>query len=155
MSNSLWLHGLAHGIIQVRILEWVALPFSRGSSQPRDRTQVSHIAGGFFTGWATREPKSQREVGPEWDLWGWIAFVQVGHKRKWEWKGVAKSVRGTECRSRSFNWYCGWKQRWEIRLRSLCIFFGRQQSMIKGFWHDLGRVWEDSSWDKFQDAKDR
>ena len=39
-----------HGILQARILEWVASPFSRGSSQPRGRTQVSHIAGGFFTG---------------------------------------------------------------------------------------------------------
>ena len=38
-----------HGILQARILEWVGFPFSRGSSQPRDRTQVSHIAGGFFT----------------------------------------------------------------------------------------------------------
>ena len=38
-----------HGILQARILEWVAVPFSRGSSQPRDQTQVSHIAGGFFT----------------------------------------------------------------------------------------------------------
>ena len=38
-----------HGILQARILEWVAFPFSRGSSQPRDRTQVSHIAGGVFT----------------------------------------------------------------------------------------------------------
>ena len=38
-----------HGILQARILEWVAFPFSRGSSQPRDRTQVSHMAGGFFT----------------------------------------------------------------------------------------------------------
>ena len=37
-----------HGILQARILEWVAFPFSRGSSQPRDQTQVSHIAGGFF-----------------------------------------------------------------------------------------------------------
>jgi len=36
-------------ILQARILEWVAFPFSRGSSQPRDRTQVCHIAGGFFT----------------------------------------------------------------------------------------------------------
>ena len=36
------------------ILEWVAFPFSRGSFQPRDYTQVSHIAGGFFTSWATR-----------------------------------------------------------------------------------------------------
>ena len=39
----------AHGILQARILEWVAFPFSRGSFQPRDRTQVSRIAGGFFT----------------------------------------------------------------------------------------------------------
>ena len=38
-----------HGILQARILEWVAVPFSRGYSQPRDRSQVSHIAGGFFT----------------------------------------------------------------------------------------------------------
>ena len=38
-----------HGILQARTLEWVAVPFSRGSSQPRDRTRVSHIAGGFFT----------------------------------------------------------------------------------------------------------
>ena len=37
------------GILQARILEWVAFPFSRGSSQPRDQTQVSHIAGGFLT----------------------------------------------------------------------------------------------------------
>ena len=44
-----------HGILQARILEWVAFPFSRGSSQPRDQTQVSRIAGGFFTRWATRE----------------------------------------------------------------------------------------------------
>ena len=44
-----------HGILQTRILEWVAFPLSRGSSQPRDRTQVSHIAGRFFTSWATRE----------------------------------------------------------------------------------------------------
>ena len=43
------------GILQARILEWVAFPFSRGSSQPRDQTQVSRIAGRFFTSWATRE----------------------------------------------------------------------------------------------------
>ena len=44
-----------HGILQARILEWVAFPFSRGSSQPRGWTQVSHIAGRFFTSWATGE----------------------------------------------------------------------------------------------------
>ena len=44
-----------HRILQARILEWVAFPFSRGSSQPRYRIQVSLIVGGFFTSWATRE----------------------------------------------------------------------------------------------------
>ena len=43
------------GILQARILEWIAIPFSRGSSQPRDQTQASLIAGRFFTIWATRE----------------------------------------------------------------------------------------------------
>ena len=54
MSNSLWPHGLLHGILQARIVEWVAVSFSRGSSQPRDQTQVSCTASGFFTR-ATRE----------------------------------------------------------------------------------------------------
>ena len=44
-----------HGILQARILESVAISFSRGSSWPRDGTQVSHIAGRFFTDWAPRE----------------------------------------------------------------------------------------------------
>ena len=52
-----------HGILQARILEWVAFPFSRGSSQPRDRTQVSRIAGGFFTNWAIREAPSAMKAG--------------------------------------------------------------------------------------------
>ena len=44
-----------HGILQARILDWVAIPFSRGSSQPKDQTWVSCIAGRFFTVWAARE----------------------------------------------------------------------------------------------------
>ena len=44
-----------HGILQARILEKVAIPFSWGSSKSRDQTQVACIAGGFFTRWATRE----------------------------------------------------------------------------------------------------
>ena len=47
-----------HGILQARILEWVAISFSRGSSQPRDQTWVSCIAGRFFTNWAMREAHS-------------------------------------------------------------------------------------------------
>ena len=44
-----------HGMLQTRILQWVAFPFSRGPSQPRDQTQVSRTAGRLFTSWATRE----------------------------------------------------------------------------------------------------
>ena len=51
------LPGSIHEIFQARILEWVSISFSRGSSQPRDQTQLSHIAGRFFTNWATREGK--------------------------------------------------------------------------------------------------
>ena len=50
---------LSTGILQARILERIAMPSSRGSSQPRGRTQVSHIAGRFFTFWATREAQQQ------------------------------------------------------------------------------------------------
>ena len=59
MSNSLWSHGLfiVHGILQAWILEWIAVPFSRGSSQPRDQAQVSCIADRFFSSWATREAR--------------------------------------------------------------------------------------------------
>ena len=60
-----------HGILQARILEWVAISFSRGSSQPGDQTQVSRIAGRRFNLWATRE-------------------AEIGEKNKWE-KQKAKS----------------------------------------------------------------
>ena len=46
---------LSMGILQARIMEWIAIPSSTGYSQPRDRTQVSRIAGGFFSVWDTRE----------------------------------------------------------------------------------------------------
>ena len=77
------------GILQARILEWVAVPFSRGSSQPRSRTQVSCIARGFFTSWATRVIprlgiKSVAPVLKAWSLSHWTtgksqhnAWIQI------------------------------------------------------------------------------
>ena len=50
-----------HGIFQARVLEWVAISFSRGSSWPRDWTQVSHIVGRCFTLWATRKTLDGKE----------------------------------------------------------------------------------------------
>ena len=56
-------------ILQARILECAAFPFSRGSSQPRDQAQVAHISGRFFTSWATRKapgfPKCQKNLTSE------------------------------------------------------------------------------------------
>ena len=51
-----------HGILQAILLEWIAIPFFRGSSQLRDQTQVSPIAGEFFTNWTTKEAQ---------EYWSW------------------------------------------------------------------------------------
>ena len=64
VSDSLLPYGLySPWNSQARILEWVAFPFSRGSSQPRDQTRGSRIAGGFFTSWATRKPNIDLRIG--------------------------------------------------------------------------------------------
>ena len=60
------------GIFQARILEWIAIPFSRGSFQSRDQTQVSYIAGRFFTFWAT---------------WETLKYLNI---TKWAMNGISK-----------------------------------------------------------------
>ena len=59
-----------HGILQASILEWPDIPFSRGSSQPRDWTLVSYIAGRFFTIWATGESCTS--------VWEYHIFMKEG-----------------------------------------------------------------------------
>ena len=54
-ANSDFMDYTVYRILQARMLEWVAFPFSRVSSQPRDQTKICHIAGRFFTSWATKE----------------------------------------------------------------------------------------------------
>ena len=63
-----------HGIFQARILEWIAILFSRGFSQPRDQTQVSHTAGRFFTVWATRKPISHTHTHTHTHIYTHIYF---------------------------------------------------------------------------------
>ena len=84
VSNSLYpmdcsLSGSSvHGSFQARILEWVAISFSRGSSQPRDRTRVSHIVGRRFTIWATREALYRlyyKELQNECNTQPWRLFI--------------------------------------------------------------------------------
>jgi len=72
---------LSMRVLQARILEWVAMPFSRGSSQPRDQAQVSCIAGRFFTVGATREV-----LYVELDLY---KTIQIKWKTiQIKWKGI-------------------------------------------------------------------
>ena len=91
-----------HGITQARILEWVVFSFSRGSSQPRVRSQVSHIAGRFFTNWATRKDPGDKKVGRKkqkqdyifyWNLPqpGLLSGVGGSIRHYWQNKGTALS----------------------------------------------------------------
>ena len=79
------------GILQARILEWVAIPFSRASSQPRDGTQVSCTAAGFFNVWAAREEHIVAIVNNAAMNMGWrylsiscFHFLQI-YIQKWDW----------------------------------------------------------------------
>ena len=73
VSHSLWPLNCSppgpsvHGMVQARILEWIAIPFSRGSSQSRDWTQVSCIAGRFFTIWVTHYTLSDVKLSSRWE----------------------------------------------------------------------------------------
>ena len=73
-----------HGILQARILEWVAYPFSRGSSRPKNRTRVSCIAGGFFTNWAMREAQSMT-VLKKLTQYSSLTYSLDGVILKWYW----------------------------------------------------------------------
>ena len=83
-----------HRIVEARILKWVAFPFSRGSSQPRDRTQVFHIVDRRFTIWATREvtvivtvPKNKGRFSTAWKLLRekTESSRDLGSKNVWDW----------------------------------------------------------------------
>ena len=80
-----------HGISQERILEWVAISFSRGSSQPRDRTWVSCIPGRFLTIWATSEAL---------DFASCFVFLQSWDQSLWLRSGLGS-------RSESLPWITG------------------------------------------------
>ena len=110
MSNSLW----SLGIIQARILEWVDVLFSRGSSQPRDGTQVSLIAGRFFTVWASRKAHAAAAAAkllqscptlcdpidgsppgspvPGILQAGTLEWVAISFSNAWKWKVKVKSL---------------------------------------------------------------
>ena len=74
-----------HGVLQARMLEWVAVPISRGSSQPRNWTQVSCIAGGTFTIWVTREWETAIIYTVSFHLYGhkvYTLWFHLGYTQK-------------------------------------------------------------------------
>ena len=85
-----------HGILQARILEWVAIPFSRGSSWPRDRTWVSCIAGWFLTIWATKRRLNTKELmllncGAGEDSWDSKDVKPVNPKGNQPWLFIGRT----------------------------------------------------------------
>ena len=73
-----------HGIFQARILEWVAISFSRRSSQPRDWTWISHIIGRRFTVWATRDVLKDPEMNSiQVDFSLGLKLNKTNKKKKW------------------------------------------------------------------------
>ena len=89
-----------HGILQARILEWVAFPFFRESSQPRDRTQISCIAAQFFTSWATREAQeywSGQPIPSPADLPDLEGIIYAESKKKlYKWTYLQSRYRLTD-----------------------------------------------------------
>ena len=90
----------ANGILQARILEWVAIPFSRGSSWTRDQTHVSCNTGRFFTLWATREAHNLLLAAlPRWGL-SMEATWLLGLWELW-WHQVRRDTNCLSCKSYS------------------------------------------------------
>ena len=95
VSDSLWHHRLSppgssvHGILQARILQWEAIPFSRGSSWPRDQIHVSCNARGFFTIWAIWEaqiwPCKSTKAGGDRDDRGRDGWMASPTQWTWVW----------------------------------------------------------------------
>jgi len=107
------------GILKAKILEWVTFPFSNGYSQPRDWTQVSCIAGGFFTSWATRETQEYWSGGVAYPFssgsswlrnWTGVSYIVGGFFTNW---GI-REAQYLVCNS-CILW-------WGIHSYCLCIF---------------------------------
>ena len=105
---------IVHGILQARILEWVVVPFSKGSSQSRDQSRVSCIVGGFFTSWATREARFK---GSWHKKSAWIMFYcwtgQLGRKKRL----TMTKAEGFSVNHRKFSLFL-YQLRWQLHLWS-------------------------------------
>ena len=101
-----------HEVLQARILEWVAIPFSRGSSWLRDQTMVSCIVGRFFTIWATREAHNTFSHS----IFNWLDCVGGWGSEQW-YKSTVCTVSPHPCFCIT---YGGWRAR-EIDMNMECM----------------------------------
>ena len=107
------------GILWARKLEWVAIPFSRGPSQPRDRTQVSRTAGGFFTNWATREAHADhRKMQIKASITFWCTLIRMCKIRNTDNTKVGKDVEKLE-----FSYSAGGNVYAHNPLETVCLLF--------------------------------
>ena len=94
------------GILQARILEWIAISSHRGSSWPRDRTQVSCIAGRLYTVWATREKKGIYKASVCWGPWVRGVFRLDLVIKMWPQTDTEPSQLGGDCSHVRLVWEC-------------------------------------------------
>ena len=140
VSNSFQPLGLyippVYGILQARILEWVAIVFSRGPSLPNDQTHISHIAGRFFTVWAwgfpggTMVKNPPANAGDMGSITGWGRYPGEGNGNLLQYSNLENSMdRETWCATvHGFpkEWY--WKDNGEkprfLSLKIICHLLG-------------------------------
>ena len=109
-----------HGIFQARILEWVAISFSRRPSWPRDWTRVSHIVGRHVTIWATREALTNWNIGLNWK-YHFVMLVNEYKHHSWDFFG-GPVVKNLPCNAGEAGLIPGWgtKISYDMEKLSLC-----------------------------------
>ena len=140
-----------HRILQARILEWVAFPFSRGSSQSRVWTQVSCIAGGFLTSWATREAPTSGKVEVKvaqscLTLCNPVDYTvhRILQARILEWVAFAFSRGSSQPRDQTlvshiaggsyiymYIWLFNWKKKCQTHCQKSCIILHSYHKAVK------------------------
>ena len=110
-----------HGNLQARILEWVAIPFCRGSSPPRDQIRVSHIAGRFFTIWSTRK-------APTWVMSPTLGKLLSVMREKFLFNKMYQAFAIPNLARIPFLWghsfvHYFWKWRWAVRVDEKYPFY--------------------------------
>ena len=108
-------------IFQARVLDWVAISFSRGSSQPRDQTQVSRIVGRCLTVWATREDGRRIDA---FELWCWRRLLRVPWTARRSNQSILKEITPG----------CSWKDWcWSLNSNTLATWC-KELTHLKRLW---------------------